>query len=75
MHCFFYVYGNCNRDTADSRFFYTYTKLLGKDIFILDLGTFVLSTIIAFFAAYKFALVPKMQSYTRFLDVWYVCCF
>ena len=46
-------------------FFYTYTKLLGKDIFILDLGTFVLSTIIAFFAAYKFALVPKMQSYTR----------
>ncbi len=50
-------------------FFYTYTYILGKNIFILDLATFVLSTIIAFWIVYKLILSCKLQSYTFLL-----CC-
>lgn len=48
-------------------FFYTYTCIFNKDIFILDIGTFILSTIIAFYITYKFALSCKLKSYAVIL--------
>ena len=48
-------------------FFYTYTSILGGNIFVLDIGTFILSTIIAFFAAYKLTLSCKLKFYTLWL--------
>lgn len=50
-------------------FFYSYTYIFGKDIFILDLASFVLSTVIAFWIAYRFTLSCKLHAYTHFL-----CC-
>ena len=51
-------------------FFYAYTSLLGKDIFILDIGTFILSILIAFWLSYKLTLSCKLEPYTLLL-----CCF
>ncbi len=47
--------------------FYTYTSILGKNIFLFDLATFILSTIIAFIAIYLFTLSCKLQPYTILL--------
>lgn len=47
--------------------FYTYTGVLGYNIFILDLITFALSDIIAFYIVYKFSLSCKIQDYTLLL--------
>lgn len=48
-------------------FFYAYTSILGKDIFILDIGTFILSIIIAFWLSYKLTLSCKLKPYTHLL--------
>lgn len=48
-------------------FFYTYTGFLGRNMLALDIGTFVLSIIIAFFAAYKFTLSCRLKFYTFLL--------
>lgn len=48
-------------------FFYAYTSILGKDIFILDIGTFILSIIIAFRLSYKLTLSCKLEPYTLLL--------
>ena len=37
-------------------FFYAYTFVLGRDIFILDISTFILSTVLAFVTSYKATL-------------------
>lgn len=47
--------------------YYTYTGIIGYDITILDLLTFLLAVVIAFFTAYKFTLSCKMQDYTAIL--------
>lgn len=43
-------------------FFYTYTGILGYNIFILDIITFILSVIIAFACTYKLALSCYVQN-------------
>ncbi len=48
-------------------FFYAYTSILGKDTFILDIGTFILSIIIAFWLSYKLTLSCKLEPYTLLL--------
>ncbi len=48
-------------------FFYTYISILGRNIFALDVGTFVLSTIIAFYSVYKLTLSCKLKAYTFLL--------
>lgn len=48
-------------------FFYAYTSILGKDFFILDIGTFILSIIIAFLLSYKLTLSCKLETYTLLL--------
>ena len=51
-------------------FFYAYTSILGKNIFILDIGTFILSIIISFWISYKLTLSCRLEPYTFLL-----CCF
>lgn len=48
-------------------FYYTYTYILGKNIFILDISTFILSIIIAFWLSYKLTLSRRLESYTFLL--------
>lgn len=50
-------------------FFYAYTFLLGRDIFVLDIGIFILSILIAFWLSYKLTLSHKLDSCKPFL-----CC-
>lgn len=52
--------------------FYSYTKICGKDFFVLDIGIFILSVIIAFWISYKLTLSCKFESYT-FLLCFVVC--
>ncbi|MDE7321635.1 MAG: hypothetical protein K2N73_02700 [Lachnospiraceae bacterium] len=48
-------------------FFYAYTFILGKDVFILDISIFILSTIIAFYVVYKFTLPHVQRKYSAIL--------
>lgn len=50
-------------------FFYAYTSVLGKDVFILDIGIFILSILIAFWLSYKLTLSCRLVPYTILL-----CC-
>lgn len=50
-------------------FFYIYTSIAGKDLFILDIGIFILSIIIAFRLSYKLTLSRRLEAYTALL-----CC-
>lgn len=47
--------------------YYTYTYILGKNFFVLDISTFIFSTIIAFWLAYKLTLSCKLKPYTSIL--------
>lgn len=53
-------------------FFYAYISVLGKDVFILDIGIFILSIIIAFWLSYKLTLSCRLEPYT-FLLCFLVC--
>lgn len=53
-------------------FFYAYISVLGKDIFILDIGIFILSILIAFWLSYKLTLSYRLKPYT-FLLCFLVC--
>lgn len=44
--------------------FYAYTSLLGKSILPLDIGIFIISTVIAFYAACQLTLSCRLQSLT-----------
>jgi len=48
-------------------FYYAYTSILGKNFFILDIGTFILSIIIAFWLSYRLTLSCKLEAYTPLL--------
>lgn len=54
-------------------FYYAYTYALGKNIFILDIGTFLLSVLIGFSLSYKLTLSCKLQPYTILLCI--LVCF
>lgn len=47
--------------------YYTYTGILGRDLFLLDIGTFIAGILCAFWLAYKLALSCKAEPYTVFL--------
>lgn len=49
--------------------FYAYTGILGKDCFVLDIGTFIVSVLCAFFLSYRLTLSCKAKPYTVFLCV------
>lgn len=50
-------------------FYYAYTSILGKNVFILDIGTFILSIAIAFWLSYKLTLSCRLESYTSLLCI------
>lgn len=50
-------------------FYYAYTSILGRDIFILDISTFILSIVIAFWLSYKLTLSCKLESHTALLCI------
>lgn len=45
-------------------FFYAYTFILGDNFFILDISTFILSILIAFWLSYKLTLSGRLEPYT-----------
>ena len=47
--------------------YYTYTSILGKNIFILDFSIFIVSILISFWFSYKFSLSCKLKPYTPLL--------
>lgn len=47
--------------------FYTYSGILGKNYLVLDIATFTLSTLIAFFCTYRLALTCRLKAYTKLL--------
>ena len=49
--------------------FYTYSNIWGRDIFILDIGTFIVSVLAAFFISYRSALSCKARSYAALLYI------
>lgn len=55
-------------------FYYTYTSILGKNVFVFDISTFILSTVLAFWLSYKLTLSCKLKSYTFLLCI-LVCVF
>lgn len=50
-------------------FYYAYTSILSKNIFILDISTFILSIVIAFWLSYKLTLSCRLESYTSLLCI------
>lgn len=60
-------------------FYYAYTYLLGKNIFILDISTFILSIVIAFFLSYKLTRSYKLKFYKSLLcilvGILFICFF
>ncbi len=54
--------------------FYTYTGVLGYNLFILDFFTFILAVIITFCAVYKLTSSCRLQNYTFLLFI-AVCAF
>lgn len=50
-------------------FYYTYTFILNKNVFILDIGTFIASIVIAFWLSYKLTLSCRLESHTSLLCI------
>lgn len=47
--------------------YYAYTAVLGKNIFLLDIGTFILSVLTAFLLSCRFTLSCRLKPYTLLL--------
>lgn len=50
-------------------FFYAYTYVLGKNYLPLDIGTFFLSTVIAFWLSYRLTLARQLEACTALLCI------
>lgn len=55
--------------------YYAYTSIVGSDVFVLDIGIFILSTIIAFRLSYKLSLSCRLKHYTLLLCILTVLVF
>lgn len=49
--------------------FYTYTGILGRNYLPLDIATFLLSVLLAFFAVYRLALSCRAESWLLTLEL------
>lgn len=47
--------------------FYAYNALLGRDVFLLDIGTFLLSVLAAFWLTYRLIISCRSASYSFLL--------
>lgn len=59
--------GNLTGSLLIPVFYYAYTGVLGRDIFLFDIAIFIVSVLIAFRLSYKYALSCRLQPYTVFL--------
>lgn len=50
-------------------FYYAYTSILGRNVFIFDICTFILSIVIAFWLSYRLTLSCRLEPYTALLCV------
>ena len=50
-------------------FYYAYIFILRKNVFIIDIGIFFLSIVIAFWLSYKLTLSCRLKSYTSLLCI------
>ncbi len=50
-------------------FYYTYTSILSKNVFVLDISTFILSIVIAFLLSYRLTRSCRLESYTLLLCI------
>lgn len=50
-------------------FYYVYTSILGKNVFIVDISIFILSIVIAFWLSYKLTLSCKLEPYLFLLCI------
>lgn len=50
-------------------FFYTYSGILGQNLTVLDIATFIVSVIVSFIAVYKLSLSCKLASHTSLLKL------
>lgn len=50
-------------------FFYAYTRILGRDLFLLDIGTYILSILIAFLLSYRLTLSCRLKHCTFLLCI------
>ncbi len=48
-------------------FYYTYTCVLGKNVFLLDIATFIFSVILSFWLSYRLSLSCRLKPYTHLL--------
>ncbi len=48
-------------------FYYTYSSLLGRDLFLFDISLFVISILISFWLSYKLSLSCRLKPYTHLL--------
>lgn len=58
--------------------YYTYSGVLGYHTAVLDIATFIISVLLAFFAVYKFSLSCILTDYQPFLDLlvlFFIICF
>lgn len=49
--------------------FYTYSGILGRNFMVLDIGTFVLSVVLAFLAVYRLSLSCRLTFFTGLLSL------
>lgn len=47
--------------------YYTYTAVLHRDFFVLDIATFLISAVAAFYAAYRLTQSCRLQSYATLI--------
>ena len=50
-------------------FYYTYTSILGKNYFVLDISVFILSIVFSFWLTYKLTLSHRLEGYTPVLGL------
>ena len=47
--------------------FYTYSGILGTNLTVLDISTFIISVILAFYVVYRLTLTCKMKPYKLYI--------
>lgn len=53
--------------------FYTYSGVLGRNLLVLDIGTFIISVLILFYAVYKLTLSCRLENFQCFLKILVLC--
>lgn len=58
--------------------FYTYTGVLGRNLSVLNISTFIISVLIAFYSVYKLSLSCRLEDFQDSLEIlvlFFAACF